>query len=183
MALRQQVDHPLQVPSKANDDLATSPKADPLILLQSAFYNLYVACSSFLRALVWRTPSSSTLTGKGSDCRIAVNIVRITITLGISSDVRSRPGSVLRKNLFSIKSEHLWAFWEHTFHTPERRSNTTSLPWVFGFLFFSILLCDLFCWVYSVHGWVSFTNSLLKTNSVPQQMKLILKIFCRNDMK
>lgn len=40
MALGQHVDHPLQVPSKANDDLATSPKADPLIFLQSAFYTL-----------------------------------------------------------------------------------------------------------------------------------------------
>lgn len=103
MALRQQVDHPLQVPSKANDDLATSPKADPLILLQSAFYNLYVACSSFLRALVWRTPSSSTLTGKGSDCRIAVNIVRVTITLGISSGQGvswERTYSVLSLNIY-----------------------------------------------------------------------------------
>lgn len=65
MALRQQVDHPLQVPSKANDDLATSPKADPLILLQSAFYNLYVACSSFLRALVLKSSLQQYIEGKG----------------------------------------------------------------------------------------------------------------------
>lgn len=111
------------------------------------------------------------MTGKGSDCRIAVNIVRVTIALGISSDVHSRPGSVLRKDL-SVLSLNIYELSQNILSI---LLNGDQIPhpflWVFSLLLFSLLLRNLFCRVYSVHGWVRFTNSLLKTNSVPQQMK------------
>lgn len=55
MALGQHVDHTLQVPFKANDDLVTSPKAHNLIVLQLALATIYATCTSFLRALMMRT--------------------------------------------------------------------------------------------------------------------------------
>lgn len=61
------------------------------------------------------------------------------ITVGITSHLFLRSYGVWKKKeLSSVKSEHLRACSDHTFYTPERRSNTIAFALGFQVFFFHI---------------------------------------------